>query len=65
MEKNIHLQLRLYQKPKTVVVGIQADEDMLQGIIETSGGEGPGVDPDNPVDPNEPELSNSTSVWDV
>lgn len=57
--------MRLYQKPETVVVGIQADNDMLQGVIETSGGEGPGVDPNDPVDPDEPELANSTSVWSV
>lgn len=36
----------------------------MQGVIDVSGSEGPGTDPDNPVGPDDPDagLANG-SIW--
>lgn len=39
-------------------------DDLLQGIIEVSGETGPSVDPDHPVDPDDPSLVGHASIWD-
>ena len=51
-----------YQKPETEIELLSSSESVMQ-VIETSPGTG-NVDPDHPVDPNEPELTNRTSLWD-
>lgn len=47
------------------VIDVECDDDILQNVIVTSGGQGPGVDPDHPVDPDEPILVNPNNVWDI
>ena len=40
-------------------------DELLQGVIEISGQPGPGVDTDNPINPDPgTELTNCSSVWD-
>lgn len=58
--------MRTYQKPVTDIILISAS-DVMQGIIEVSGQNGPIVDPDNPIiDPNDPNggLVNHSELWD-
>ena len=51
-----------YQQPEILIVSITAG-DVMQGIIDNSPGHGK-VDPDDPVDPDEPELTNTINLWD-
>ena len=58
--------MRTYQKPETDIILISAS-NVMQGIIEVSGQNGPIVDPDNPIiDPNDPNggLVNHNKLWD-
>lgn len=52
-----------YVPPRASVVRIDSD-GLMQGVIDVSGSEGPGTDPDNPVNPDDPDagLANG-SVW--
>ena len=52
-----------YVPPKASVVRIDSD-GLMQGVVDVSGSEGPGTDPDNPVNPDDPDagLANG-SVW--
>ena len=52
---------RSYKRPAIRLVLYDADDDQLQGVIETSGTTGPGVNPVNPDDPDA-GLANG-SVW--
>ena len=52
---------RAYTRPSIRLVLYDADDDQLQGVIETSGTTGPGVNPVNPDDPDA-GLANG-SVW--
>ena len=48
-----------------MVVDINCDDGILQGVVDLSGETGPGVNPD-PVNPTPGgELSNHCSVWDT
>ena len=54
-----------YQRPMAMVVDINCDDGILQGVVDLSGETGPGVNPD-PVNPTPGgELSNHCSVWDT
>ena len=44
---------------------IRFGDDLLQGVIETSGEPGPHVDPDHPADPDDPDLVGRGSVWEI
>ena len=52
-----------YQKPETEIELLSSSESVMQ-VIETSPGTG-NVDPDHPVDPDEPILVNPNNVWDI
>ena len=53
-----------YQRPMAMVVDINCDDSILQGVVDLSGETGPGVNPD-PIDPNPGvDLANHGSVWD-
>ena len=56
---------RSYTRPAIRLVLIDSDDELLQGVIETSGSPGPGVDPDHPDDPDSPDLVGHGSVWDA
>ena len=52
-----------YVPPRASVVRIDSD-GLMQGVVDVSGTEGPGIDPDNPVGPDDPNagLANG-SIW--
>ena len=55
--------MRTYMKPETEIVLLTA-QAVMQGVTETSGGQGPPVNHD-PIDPTPGgELTNHTSLWD-
>ena len=56
--------MKTYQKPETEIILPMLKDVMQGGITDASGENGPGVDPDNPVNPDDPDagLANS-SVW--
>ena len=59
--------MKTYQKPETEIILPMLKNVMQGGITDASGENGPGVDPDNPIDdPNDPNagLSNRSSLWD-
>lgn len=55
---------RNYTRPAIRLVLLGSDEELLQGVIETSGTTGPNVDPEHPDNPEDPILVNFGSVWD-
>ena len=60
---NAMLERTGYVPPRASVVRIDSD-GLMQGVVDVSGTEGPGTDPDNPVGPDDPDagLANG-SVW--
>ena len=56
---------RSYKRPAIRLVLLDADDDLLQGVIETSGTTGPSVNPDHPADPDIPDLVGHGNVWDA
>ena len=60
---NAMLERAGYVPPRASVTRIDSD-GLMQGVVDVSGTEGPGIDPDNPVNPDDPDagLANS-SVW--
>ena len=56
---------RSYTRPAIRLVLIDSDDELLQGVIETSGTPGPGVHPEHPDDPDSPDLVGHGSVWDA
>lgn len=54
-----------YAPPQIRFVDIDIGDDLLQGVIETSGEPGPHVDPDHPADPDDPDLVSHGSVWEI
>lgn len=57
--------MKKYNKPETETVELNMLGCLMQGIIDTGGTQAK-VDPDNPVDPNDPNagLSNVNPIWD-
>ena len=58
--------MRTYQKPETDIIVISTS-NVMQGIIEVSGQNGPVVKPDDPiVDPDDPYggLANFNKLWE-
>lgn len=55
---------RAYTRPSIRLVLLDTDDELLQGVMDTSGYVGPGVNPSEPIDPDDPGLANSGSVWD-
>lgn len=53
--------MKTYQKPETEIVFLSASQTVMQ-VIETSGGTGNVGGPDNPEDP---DLANRNSIWDL
>ena len=56
-----------YQKPETEIILPMLKDLMQGGITDASGENGPGVDPDNPIDdPNDPNagLLNRSLLWE-
>lgn len=55
-----------YHKPDIEIVSLSEIKDVMQGIVEVSGENGPIVDPTNPIDDPDPDdlLSNEDSFWD-
>ena len=53
--------MKTYQKPETEIVLLTASQNVMQ-VIETSGGSGNVGGEDNPDDP---DLSNRNSIWDL
>ena len=52
-----------YVPPRASVVRIDSD-GLMQGVVDVSGTEGPGIDPDNPVNPDDPDAGLANiSVW--
>ena len=56
--------LGTYKSPTIRLVLFDSDEELLQGVIETSDTIGPHVDPDKPDNPEDPTLVEHGSVWD-
>ena len=55
---------RAYAMPSIRLVLFECDDELLQGIIDVSGEPEPGVDPNQPDDPDNPDLVGQGSVWD-
>lgn len=55
---------RAYTRPAIRLVLLECDDELLQGVIDVSGEPGPGVDPNQPDDPDNPDLVGQGSVWD-
>ena len=60
---NAMLERAGYVPPRASVTRIDSD-GLMQGVVDVSGSEGPGTDPDSPVGPDDPDagLANG-SIW--